>query len=360
MNTEPANTQSSLEHAFHLFNQGEYRMADRVCDTVLEQSETDTPSRLFHLKGKIAAQDQDSMKAMAWYKKALQMEPSDHACRQDFAHLLLHIADKALTQNRDEEARQLYRTALQINPMSDEAVQSLVKLEMKGENYLERLAQLHQLLSPKTYLEIGVSVGESLCRVQAETDAVAIDPQPAVNRPIAASCDFFNLTSDAFFQQHDLNEILKNRPLDMAFIDGLHVYVQVLKDFIHVERYANPNTVICIHDCLPLDPVTSNPNRISGFWTGDVWKLIPTLMHFRPDLEITMVPTAPSGLAIVRNANPHRYEEMANTYGQMVEQFNHLSFSDYEQSWSQRFNTIKNTWAEIASHLSAEPKPVDG
>ncbi len=32
------------------------------------------------------------------------------------------------------------------------------------------------------------------------------------------------------------------------------------------------------------------------YWTGDVWKLIPILQRYRPDLQLTLFDAPPSGL----------------------------------------------------------------
>jgi Methyltransferase domain len=41
----------------------------------------------------------------------------------------------------------------------------------------------------------------------------------------------------------------------MAFIDGLHHFEQVLRDFINVEKRATSEGLIVIHDCIPFDEV---------------------------------------------------------------------------------------------------------
>jgi len=74
-----------------------------------------------------------------------------------------------------------------------------------------------------------------------------------------------------------------------------------LKDFINLERYARKDSVILIHDCLPVDAIVAERERCTGFWTGDVWRIIPCLKTFRPDLKIMTIPTYPSGLGVVTN-----------------------------------------------------------
>ena len=48
---------------------------------------------------------------------------------------------------------------------------------------------------------------------------------------------------------------------ELVFIDGLHLFEQVLRDLINVERHSTTDTVVLLHDCLPLDEVTSGRRR---------------------------------------------------------------------------------------------------
>jgi len=35
------------------------------------------------------------------------------------------------------------------------------------------------------------------------------------------------------------------------------------------------------------------------FWTGDVWKIVPALIKFRPDLRVFTIACPPTGLTVV-------------------------------------------------------------
>lgn len=178
--------------------------------------------------------------------------------------------------------------------------------EMPGNDYYFWLQRFHELLQPATYVEIGLGHGRSLSLAGAKTIAIGIDPFQGiwerlnyVNPHIPAT--LFPLTSDDFFSQHDLRKVIGMETFDLAFIDGLHLFEQALKDFINLERYARKDSVILIHDCLPIAPIVAERERCTGFWTGDVWRLIPCLKTFRPDLKIMTIPTKPSGLGVVTN-----------------------------------------------------------
>src|SRR5579862_4132901 len=100
----------------------------------------------------------------------------------------------------------------------------LAQLELPGELYYQVLTRVHEHLRPATYLEVGVSRGESLSLVGPETLALGIDPQPRVAFELGPNQKVFAQTSDDFFAREDVTQLLGGRPLDMAFIDGMHLF----------------------------------------------------------------------------------------------------------------------------------------
>lgn len=167
-----------------------------------------------------------------------------------------------------------------------------------GPDYLEVLSWIHHELRPASYVEIGVLYGASLALAAPPTAAVGIDPEPRAGGRILP------LTSTEFFRRHDLRQVLGVPYCALALIDGLHLFEQALDDFLNLERYAGPRSLILLHDTIPLDAATSARERTTMFHTGDVWKTVALLRRWRPDLEIATVLTAPSGLTMIRNLNP--------------------------------------------------------
>ncbi len=108
--------------------------------------------------------------------------------------------------------------------------------------------------------------------------------------------------------------------IDLAFIDGLHLFEQTLRDFINVERHSGPQSVVLVHDCLPVDEISAARHRETAFWTGDVWKLVPALQCWRPDLEIRTIAARPSGLAMITHLDPSS-RVLADNYEAIVAQF---------------------------------------
>jgi hypothetical protein len=173
-------------------------------------------------------------------------------------------------------------------------------------NYRAVLRQLHERLKPQTYLEIGVKRGISLGLSQSRL-TVGIDPHPTaeaqalLSRPDVA---LYTLTSDAFFAEHSRESVLKGATINLAFIDGLHQFDQVVRDFINVERWCSADSIVIIHDVIPPSETAATRKHFPGPWSGDVWQIVSCLRDYRPDLDCLLVRAPPSGLLAVRNLNP--------------------------------------------------------
>ena len=59
------------------------------------------------------------------------------------------------------------------------------------------------------------------------------------------------MTSDDFFSGPRLGELLGGQTVDMAFVDGMHLFEYALRDFMNLE--ASALILIAVHDCLPRD-----------------------------------------------------------------------------------------------------------
>ena len=173
-------------------------------------------------------------------------------------------------------------------------------------DYLELLTRLHEALRPRAYLEIGVEFGPSLAL--SRSPSIGIDPFP---RPSArALCGkpwvkIYRARSDDFFAAHDPATTLAGLPLDLAFIDGLHEFAQVVRDLENVERWGHAGTVAVIHDVMPGDAWQASHAFHDGMWTGDVWRIFPFLQEHRPDLHSQLVDATPTGVVVVSRLDPH-------------------------------------------------------
>ena len=222
---------------------------------------------------------------------------------------------------------------------------------LPGEDYLTLLRRFHEWLKPRTYLEIGVASGRTLSLAKPPTRAIGIEPEPKLTSEFSARTTVFEMTSDAFFARDDLWRDLGNPVIDFAFVDGLHLFEQALKDFVNLERRAHGGAVILFHDCLPLDDVTSSRERRTGFWSGDVWKIVPCLKTYRPDLSVFVIPTWPTGLGVVTGLDPTS-KVLPASFAQAAEQFLPLDFRYSEDERTRVLNVVDNEWRTIQERIS--------
>ena len=252
----------------------------------------------------------------------------------------------------DATAASEFRTALTFDADLVQAHIGLSELQLPGEGYLDRLARLHAMLSPETYLEIGVANGQSLACARPPTRAIGIDPEPKINVPLKTETHIFCETSDAFFARQGLLPLLNGRPLTLAFIDGLHVFQQSLKDFMYVEAFCGPQSAVLFHDTIPLDEVTQRPDRQRKFYTGDVWKTVLCLKHYRPDLDIFTIATPWSGLTVVTGLDPSSCV-LSENYDAAVARFDAIPYSEIENRLKVALNILPNDWHEVEARLKA-------
>lgn len=226
----------------------------------------------------------------------------------------------------------------------------LSEMILPGGDYLDILKKLHSWLQPKTYVEIGIESGRSFRLSPSSTISIGIDPKPKL-KEYPASAKIFALTSNDFFSQYDLISELNGNPLDLAFIDGLHLFDQSLQDFINLEKYSHQKTVICFHDTLPLDKITSQRNFSTMFWSGDVWKIVPLLKQYRPELTLFTVATKPTGLTIVTNLDP-RSQVLEQNYDEIVNEYMNKNWVEDHGLRYSMLSVVSNNWNEIAKKLS--------
>lgn len=178
------------------------------------------------------------------------------------------------------------------------------KYEAKGANYRLLLQNIHNNFAPRSYLEIGTHSGHTLDFVKCPSICVdplfRLDVSPTSTRAVTM---FFQLTSQRFFQDYRPVSLL-GRPMDLVFLDGLHEAETLLRDFINAEAVCQPNSIIAIHDCLPMHETAARRVKGGGPWTGDVWKVVPILRKYRPDLDVFVFDAAPTGLVCCTNLNP--------------------------------------------------------
>ena len=162
------------------------------------------------------------------------------------------------------------------------------------------LAELHETLAPRTYLEIGVRNGRSLAVSRCR--AVGIDPAASVTLALPETAEVVEASADDAFAAGVAERL--GGPIDLAFIDGMHLFEFALRDFINIERNAAPASVIVLDDVFPNHPLQGRRTRSTRVWTGDVWQIAAALRRWRPDLLLVAVDTAPTGSLLVAGLDP--------------------------------------------------------
>lgn len=263
--------------------------------------------------------------------------------------------ERHLAETEVEKTLACCQRALSVHEDLNDAYHLMAGALMPGDNYRVLLSRFHDCLQPEGYVEIGVAEGETLALAKPDTKVVGIDPFPRISKKITARAKIYPITSDEFFADYDLLSELGTATVRMAFIDGLHLFEQVLKDFINLERYAHKETVILIHDCLPVARILAARRPATDLWCGDVWKIIPCLKRYRPDLTIAVIPSQPSGLGMITNLDPTS-TVLQDNFGQISAEYqNEVLSYDYldtgEHSLAKMVPGVApNDWQKI-SHM---------
>ncbi|MBW2421291.1 MAG: class I SAM-dependent methyltransferase [Deltaproteobacteria bacterium] len=240
----------------------------------------------------------------------------------------------------------LCREALAIKPRFNEAHKTMGHALMPGTGYKELIKRIHETIKPETYLEIGVLKGGALTLALEDTKTIGIDPQPKIEPEIPSKARIYPTYSDTFFKRYNLFEEFGADKLDLVFIDGLHHYDQVLRDFINVEKYASKQTVVLFHDVYPPTEISAQRERVTKYWAGDTWKIIPCLKETRPDLKIDVIPTYPCGLGVVTNLD-NTSTHLRDNLKAFTDKYDALPFSKIEEDRERFLNATENSWENI-------------
>ncbi len=158
------------------------------------------------------------------------------------------------------------------------------------------LAMLHELLKPRIYLEVGVQHGSSLELARGSELAIGIDPVP-LRLPVVNEV-IYPMTSNMFFNTVG-SRVIPGGIIDMAFIDGSHLFEDAFEDFINISGYCDKKSVVVFDDVLPYNQdIAARQMPPGGDWTGDVWKMGPVIDLYT-HLNWHLVDTWPTGTMVV-------------------------------------------------------------
>ena len=114
------------------------------------------------------------------------------------------------------------------------------------------------------YLEIGVAQGRSLALSRVPT--IAVDPDFRIEHELCCDLKLVRSTSQDFFSRADALHHFEEKSIDLAFIDGSHLFEDALRDFESVEKLSLPTSVIVFDDVLPRCPDEAARNRHTKAW----------------------------------------------------------------------------------------------
>jgi hypothetical protein len=266
------------------------------------------------------------------------MSPPETVAREHLAR-----ADALKLQGDNRAAEGAYRAAFGLDPYLVEAHDGLARLHWPGPDHLAWLAHFHAIRRPPVYLEVGVATGRTLCLAKPPTIAIGIDPAPMIEARFTTETHIYCETSDSFFRQNRLARLLSGDPVGLGFIDGEHLFEQALRDFINLEACAEGESIVLLHDTIPLDERTQNRVSTTSFYTGDVWKIVPCLKHYRPDLRIRTIAAAPTGLTAITGLNPHS-RVLGDHYDDAVARFIRMPYAEVAADLHSVLNIVPNEW----------------
>lgn len=164
-----------------------------------------------------------------------------------------------------------------------------------------------------SYLEIGVSTGETFNQVRARRK-VAVDPafgfSPPPNNP---SVQYHSVASDKYFGNQELFELF-----DVIFLDGLHTFEQTLRDFTNSIDRLNRGGLIVIDDVLPNHWYASIRDYQTSIlvrdalkiqdrsWMGDTYRLVFFLKSFFQQYDYATVADNHGQLVVWRKVRGHQ------------------------------------------------------
>jgi hypothetical protein len=217
--------------------------------------------------------------------------------------------------------------------------------EHGGVVYLDFFAALNSVLEPSSYFEIGTDSGQSAARYSCPS--ICVDPRFNITADIIGNkkaLHLFQMKSDEFFAAHYLENLLPRGP-DIAFLDGMHRFEYLLRDFVNTERVAHPRTLVLLHDCLPHNLRMTNRLQLAGpeeegasrfSWTGDVWKVILILKKYRPELRVFFLDCPPTGLVAISGLHKDS-RVLLESYYNILEEYRDIDYNwhDDRKLWQE-------------------------
>jgi len=222
--------------------------------------------------------------------------------------------------------------------------------QANGLKYTRFMQDLHRDCLFDWYIEIGCRTGRTFAPVRGKT--IAVDPFFRADANIIGvkpALHVFQTTSDDFFASGFLKAVRAR--LSFSFLDGMHLFEFLLRDFIAAEKASHQKGLIALHDCCPFsyEMTTRDLNNTpKQAWTGDVWKLIPILKKYRPDLTVTVLDASPTGIVLVSGLDP-KSTVLERAYATILKQYTDVDLHDFGL---EKFNALFD-FTDTAAFMAA-------
>lgn len=158
----------------------------------------------------------------------------------------------------------------------------------------ERLNALAAVNNASSYLEIGVSEGNTFFQVAVEVK-VGVDPRFRFDSDERSDdlTRFHEITSDHFFA----TVASSYAPFDLIYLDGLHKFEQTFRDFCASLAFSHHGTIWLIDDTRPTSYASSlaEPAAVHRIradtgdsdnrWHGDAFKAVLAIADFFPQFS---------------------------------------------------------------------------
>ncbi|MCJ2033438.1 class I SAM-dependent methyltransferase [Methylobacterium sp. J-068] len=169
-----------------------------------------------------------------------------------------------------------------------------------------RINAIGKKIKLSRYLEIGVETGRTFFGINID-HKVAVDPRFLFDpSEYQSDCvELLSTTSDDFFNGY------KGPKFDLIYIDGLHLFEQVFRDFTNALALTSQVGVVIVDDVFPSDVFSSfrdwndamelrrRLGGSSGDWHGDVYKMLFMVHDFFPSLSYAIVDDGSSNKQLV-------------------------------------------------------------
>jgi len=150
---------------------------------------------------------------------------------------------------------------------------------MQRRSEIRKFSKIFAKIRPKTVLEIGTAEGGTLFLLTRLSDPNALILSISFSRKRTFREIFYHsfamYNQKLFFLERDshklstleeLKKILKNRQIDVLFIDGDHSYEGVKKDFEMYGPLVKKKGIIAFHDIVKVSPDFAPDVEVNKFW----------------------------------------------------------------------------------------------